>query len=123
MPACDVGVSGYAVANAVAEANLILGGSVVADCVNPVEASREEWRVVASTASARILEVEVVCLDEAEHRLRVEQRRPDIAGHELPSWEAVRGLYYEPWNRPHLVIDTGTLSPNDAANLVIDACN
>jgi predicted kinase len=39
-----VGVAGYAVANALAAENLKLGRIVIADCVNPVLASRVAWR-------------------------------------------------------------------------------
>jgi predicted kinase len=42
----DVGASGYAVANTLAEINLKLGGVIIADCVNPVVASQQGWRGV-----------------------------------------------------------------------------
>jgi predicted kinase len=42
-----VGEMGYAVANALAAENLKLGRIVVADCVNPVLASRVGWRQTA----------------------------------------------------------------------------
>ncbi|MGC1301473.1 MAG: AAA family ATPase [Caulobacteraceae bacterium] len=115
----EVGAAGYAVANMVAESNLALGGCVVADCVNPVEESRAAWRAAAGRASVRILEVEVICSDHAEHRRRVEERQADIPGHTVPSWEAISRLKYEPWKKPHLVIDTAFLSPDDAVELVV----
>jgi predicted kinase len=118
---CEIGAAGYAVANAVAEANLSLGMSVVADCVNPVEESREAWRMTAKRASARIIEVEIVCSDQAEHQRRVQTRQADIPGHLLPSWDEVIQLYYEPWTRARLTVDTSCLAPLEAVDLIVGA--
>lgn len=84
-----IGASGYAVALALAGANLGDERVVVADCVNPVAASREGWRAVAARAGVRLIEVEVVCSDPQEHRRRVEGRISDIPGLVPPSWEAI----------------------------------
>jgi len=97
---------GYEVAHAVAEDNLALGRTVIADCVNPWPLTRDAWRSVAQRAGVRIVEVEVVCSDLAEHRRRVESRTPDIEGHELPTWLDVVARDYRPWSRARLVIDT-----------------
>ncbi len=119
VPAGTVGASGYAVVQALAGANLGDGRVVVADCVNPVAASRQGWRDVAVRASVRLIEVEVVCPDAQEHRRRVEGRASDIPGHVLPSWEAVQRLDYEPWDRPRLVIDSAALSSSEAIDAVL----
>src|SRR3954467_412296 len=42
------GPEGYVVASRIAADNLRLGRSVIADCVNPVRATREAWRAVAA---------------------------------------------------------------------------
>ena len=120
-PNREIGAAGYVVANAIAEANLSLGMSVIADCVNPVEQSRLAWRSVAQRTSARLLEVEVVCTDGREHRHRIEHRQADISGHALPSWEDVCHIHYEARTDERLIIDTARLSPSDAANVVADA--
>ena len=57
-------------------------------------------------AGVAAVEVEVVCSDPAEHRRRVEERQPDIAGLRLPDWSAVVGRDYRPWTRDRLVLDT-----------------
>ena len=104
----DVAISGpegYVVAYAVAEDNLRLGRTVIADSVNPVEATRAAWRQVAQRAGKRCIEIEIVCSDHAEHRRRVETRVANIAGHQLPSWEEVCARGYEPWEAS-IVIDT-----------------
>ena len=102
----EVGPSGYLVGYALAEANLVLGQDVVADSVNPLAITREAWRQAAANASVPCIEIEVVCSDPAEHRRRVETRVTDVAGLQLPSWEAVQRRDYEPWDRPRLVVDT-----------------
>ena len=109
-----IGPSGYMVAYALAESNLALGRMVVADSVNPVQASREAWRGMAVSASAPLLEVEIICSDSAEHRRRVEERISDLAGFVLPGWPEVAARHYEPWPEPHLVIDTALVSAADA---------
>jgi predicted kinase len=102
----DVGPAGYLVGYALAESNLRLGRSVVADSVNPLMLTREAWRRVAAGAGAAIAEVEVICSDPAEHRRRVETRVIDIPGLAPPSWQAVLARAYEPWSPPPIVLDT-----------------
>jgi predicted kinase len=106
-----IGRAGYAVANAVAEDNLKLGFSVIADCVNPIAASRQAWRDVAVRSSALMAEICLVCSDKAEHRRRVEERHPDISGHLLPDWKSVTQHDFESWDESdQLVPDTFQLS-------------
>lgn len=118
MPAAGIGPTGYLVANALAASNLLNGLPVIADCVNPVRESREGWRATAARVSSRIVEIEVVCSDAAEHRRRVEAREPDIEGFVLPTWRQVEQIGYAPWEEPHLVIDTVSLTPDQAVALV-----
>ncbi|TPQ41823.1 kinase [Bradyrhizobium guangdongense] len=108
-----VGPTGYAVANALAAENLKLGRIVVADCVNPVHASRTGWRQTASQTAARLVEIELVCSDPVLHRQRAENRVPDIDDHALPAWDDIVSRHYEPWDRAHLVLDTATGTLDD----------
>ena len=108
-----VGPEGYEVAYAVAKDNLRLGHVVIADSVNPVEATRAAWRNVAQRAGTGCVEIEVVCSDRTEHRRRVETRQPDIPGHRLPTWEQVCDREYEPWEA-RIVVDT--------AGQVVEVC-
>lgn len=98
--------AGYRVAYAVAEDNLRLGRTVVADSVNPLQLTRNAWHDVARRAAVGSLDVEVVCSDEDEHKRRIETRAPDIAGHRLPTWDETVERQYEPWDRQRLLIDT-----------------
>ena len=97
---------GYRVAYAVAEDNLRLGRTVIADSVNPIRLSRDAWIGVAHRAHARAVEVEVICSNPQLHRQRVETRSADIGGLSLPTWEKVISRRYEPWEREHIMIDT-----------------
>jgi predicted kinase len=107
-PAKDmpVGEAGYRVGYAVAEDNLRLGRTVVADSVNPLGVTRDAWRDAAVRAGVIFVEVLVVCSDPIEHRHRVETRTTDIAGFTLPTWQEVLAREFEPWGREHVVIDT-----------------
>ena len=100
-----LGPEGYVVAYAIAEDNLRLGHTVIADSVNPVEVTRAAWRDVAHRVGTRGIEIEIVCSDQAEHRRRVESRKADIAGHRLPTWQEVCDRDYEAW-QADIVIDT-----------------
>lgn len=107
------GAGGYAIANALTAENLKLGRIVIADCVNPVLASRAAWRQTALQTSARMVEIEMVCSEPALHRQRVEDRTPDIDALKLPTWSDVVSWAYEPWDREHLVLDTAHCSIDD----------
>ena len=76
----DVDTSGYQVANIIALDNLKAGLKVVADCVNPVSESREVWADTAARAGCRLVNVQIICSDELQHRQRVESRVSDVPG-------------------------------------------
>ena len=98
--------SGYRVGYAVAADNLRVGGTVIADSVNPIPLTRDAWVEVANRAQVRAVEIEVTCSDTNEHRRRVETRVADIPGARLPTWREVVSRDYHPWNHEHIVIDT-----------------
>jgi predicted kinase len=108
------GPEGYVGAYRVAEDNLLLGLPVVADCVNPLQVTRLAWRDVATRCGVSFSEIEVVCLDIAEHRRRDETRVAEIAGSRLPSWNGVLRRTYEPWTTPHILIDTAGQTPEQS---------
>jgi len=117
----DVGPAGYVIAYAICETNLTLGRAVVADCVNPLPVTRAAWRDVAARTASPIVEIEVICSDEAEHRRRVESREIDIPGLVLPTWAAVMARDYEPWSEPRLVVDTANMTTTEAELAIVDA--
>jgi predicted kinase len=98
--------TGYRVAYAIAEDNLAIGRTVVADSVNPLAITRTAWREVAKRSGVPAVEVEIVCSNAGEHRHRVETRTADIEGLRLPTWSEVVEREYEPWDRARARIDT-----------------
>ncbi len=117
----DVGSAGYVVAYELARSNLALGITVVADCVNPLPVTRGAWRSVATDGSFRLLEVEIVCSNLAEHRNRINGRSTDISDFVLPTWDDVLKHEYESWVTPRLVIDTALISAGDAARSILES--
>jgi predicted kinase len=113
-----LGPVGYAVAHELALEQLRLGLDVIVECVNPVAATRDGWVSTAATAGAALIEVEVICSDEAEHRRRVETRMSDVEGLAKPRWTGVIEREYEPWTRDRLVVDTTRTSPENAARAI-----
>ena len=111
-----VDATGYVIGHALAAENLVIGRTVIADCVNPVAASRNGWRETANRCAARLIEIELICGDAAEHRRRIESRVVDISGHKQPTWDEVVTRDYEPWDRDHLVLDSATDSVDRLAD-------
>ena len=101
-----------------AKEQLELGLDVVVECVNPIALTRDSWHRTAMEAGAAILEVEIVCSDELEHRRRVETRTSDVEGLLKPTWSAVLEREYQPWSRRHLVVDSAKTSPESAVQLI-----
>jgi len=106
----DVGPLGYEVVHTLARENLVLGRDVVVDVVNPLPVTRASWWQLARDTSADCTVLECVLPDLAEHRRRIEQRSPDLAGWILPTWRDVEEREYLPWHEerdgPRTVIDT-----------------
>jgi predicted kinase len=113
--------AGYRVAYVVAEDNLRIGLTVIADSVNPIQLTRDAWDEVASRAKVRAIEIEVQCSDTAEHRRRVETRITDVPGLKLPTWEEVLAREYVPWNRKHLVLDTAITTLDQNVKIIREA--
>jgi predicted kinase len=117
----EVEAEGYRVAYAVAEDNLRLDRTVIADCVNPWPLTRSEWRAVADRARVRAIDVEIVCPDLDEHRRRVESRAPDIPGHRLPTWTDVVERDYRPWDGARTIIDTAQMDVEQSVQVILAA--
>ncbi|CDZ75782.1 polynucleotide kinase [Legionella massiliensis] len=109
-----IGPEGYLISYALAQENLRLGLSVVADSVNPIELTRKDWQEVARSMAVKFVEIEIVCSDSIEHKRRVETRSSDIVGHRLPTWDEVKTRDYEQWDSVSLRIDTAEYSPDEA---------
>ncbi|EOD63002.1 AAA family ATPase [Amycolatopsis vancoresmycina] len=116
-----LGPVGYVVAREVAADVLGTGVSVIAECVNPLSVTRDAWRATGLGAGARVLEVEIVCSDPAEHRRRAETRDPGVPGLVPPTWAEITAREYEPWNRDRLVVDTAGRPVGEAVSAIAAA--
>ena len=116
----EVGPAGYMVAYGIAEDNLRLGRTVIADSVNPILITREAWRQVAQRAAVPAIEVEVICSDRVEHRRRVETRQTDIEGHVNPTWDEVVTRSYDNWGSGPVVVDTALKAVDDIVTELAD---
>ena len=111
---------GYEAAAALAQDQLNLGFTVILDAVNPVEESRKLFRQAAINAGKPFFQAQILCSDKKEHRRRVQERRSDIKGLVLPTWEEVEQRQYDPWPFPVFQVDTSLLSPDEAAQALIE---
>lgn len=107
------GLAAYLVGAAVAEHQLRLGTTVIADAANYLEVGREIWRSAAERTNAVTRVIEVVCSDEALHRQRLTNRTRDLGSFGEPTWDevVVRRGEAEPWGHDHLVLDS--VEPTD----------
>jgi predicted kinase len=112
---------GYDVAYAIAGDLLRQGAHVFAECVNPMKITRDAWRRVADATGAYLVEVELVCSDPAEHERRATERTVDIPGLFLPTWADIQDREYEPWDRPHVVLDTAGTPTEDTIDSLCKA--
>jgi predicted kinase len=115
----ELQVAGYIAGYAIAAENLGLGQDVVADSVNPIPITRDAWAGVARDAGAKLLEIEVICSDQAEHRRRVETRTITVANLVPPTWAEVMASDYEPWTRAHIIIDTAVMSREESVTEIL----
>ncbi len=110
------GGEGYEMSHLVARDNLRLGIDVVADSVNPWDLTRKHWNEVAISSGAKFKNIEIVCSDLKEHRLRVEGRRVDVENLKLPTWEETVNRDYHKWNEDRIVIDTAKKQISDSVD-------
>ena len=93
-----LGPVGYFIAGEVAASCLRVGTPVVVDAVSPAAEARRGWTDVAASAGASLRVIEMSLSDPAEHRRRVEERRSDLTGLRVPTWEQVQSREYDPWD-------------------------
>jgi predicted kinase len=115
----DVGPAGYMAAYGIAEDNLLLGRTVIADSVNPIRVTRDAWLRVTKRAGTRAIEVEVICSDKVEHRRRVETRVTDVKGLVKPTWDEVVNRTYDDWGGLQIVVDTADKAADDIVAALI----
>jgi predicted kinase len=110
---------GYCIGYTIAEDNLEVGRTVIADCVNPIRLSRDAWHNVARTTDSRAIDIEIVCSDPNTHKQRVGSRSIEPTGLHPPTWSNVLNRNYEPWTSPRLIIDTAHQTTQRSVELIL----
>ncbi|MEU6666821.1 hypothetical protein [Streptomyces sp. NPDC046727] len=85
---------------------------MITESVNPLSVTRDAWRDTAAGTGVRVVGVEVVCSDPAEHQLRVTSRSTHIPGLPLPDRQQVV-------DREHVIVDTAGQSPQQSVALLL----
>ncbi|MEG0253759.1 MAG: AAA family ATPase, partial [Muribaculaceae bacterium] len=89
---------GYDAIVNLARENLNLGLGVIVDTVNPLHLTRKLFRDLAKESNANLLQFELKTNNLLLHKKRIEQRKADIVGHNLPTWDKVLNVEYEEWD-------------------------
>lgn len=93
---------------------LHLGMGAIIDATGHTKAERDRWRSLTERLGGRFIGVECVCSDEQLQRSRLEGRSRGIpCWPATVSWEHVNRMkeLWEPWEEPHLVLDSAVASP------------
>jgi predicted kinase len=96
------GLAAYLVAEAIADAALGNGQSIIVDAVNAVDPAREQWVELAEKHGEKLKFIEVVCSDTDVHRERLEARDRNLAHLPDPTWHQVEQSLdeYDEWTGP-----------------------
>jgi predicted kinase len=113
------GHAAYAVVEAIADANLTLGATVVVDAVNAVGEAKTWWIELARRRGTPLLAIETICSDGDLHRARLHGRVRDLAIPE-PTWEAVilRRDEWVAWPFAPLIVDSVEPLTDNVARVV-----
>jgi len=83
------GLAAYLVAEAIADAALANGQTIIVDAVNAVDPAREQWLSLARKHGETVNFIEVTCSDPELHRTRLETRGRNLAHISETTWHAV----------------------------------
>lgn len=101
---------------------LQLGSDAVVDAGGFRSQERQRLQALAEALDAVFIGVECVCSDQEAHRSRLQERSRGIPGWPATvSWENVKRLRerWEPWEEPHVVIDSAAETPASALAAVL----
>lgn len=120
----DVGAKGYQALIHVARENLRLEHGVIIDTVNPLHITRSMFLALAKEEHAKLIQFELKVKDVSLHQKRVEERKADIPGLDVPTWQDVRKREYDEWNEKidgHATVvwmDNGELAFQKCLNVI-----
>ena len=100
---------------------LQLGTDAIIDGAGFRAEERRRLRAVAEALLAVVIGVECVCSDEEAHRGRLQRSRGIPGWAATVSWEHVMRMreLWEPWEEPHLVVDSAVETPAAALAAVL----
>lgn len=116
----EIFAEGYMTAYAIAQDNLEIGNTVIADSVNSIAITRNDFTNIAKSLEKPYFEIEIICSDKKEHLHRVETRETSITNHKLPTWQDILTREYEPWPSKNLTIDTANITADVAVSMIIN---
>ena len=89
---CNFNVQGegYRLAYKIIADNLIIGNNVVVDSCNPIKFTRNEYENIAIENNCKYKNIEIICSNKMEHKIRIDKRENDIKNLKLPTWEEVK---------------------------------
>lgn len=107
-----IGLAAYAVANRLADVQLGLGHTVIADAVNHHPDARQAWLDLAAEHGVDFRVIHVECSDEALHRAQLEGRDHELR---VVPWERVVELReaWTPWPVETETVDTAQSPRNE----------
>ncbi len=107
-----IGLAAYAVANRLADVQLGLGHTVIADAVNHHPEARHAWLELAAAHGVDVRVIHVECSDVELHRQRLETRDHELR---VVSWDRVVELReaWTPWPVETETMDTAHSARNE----------
>lgn len=114
---------GYRLSYRIAQENLTLGNTVIADSVNPWRLTRQEWNKVAQDIGAPFINIEVCCTDQVEHKRRVENRLQEHTDFKYPHWQEVLTRDYQSWSEERLQLETSGKTIDEAFEELVKMLN
>lgn len=88
---------GYEALINLAYENLVLGHNVIIDTVNPLHISRRMFNQLKERSKSVIVQFELKIKNSELHKSRVENRKSDVDGLKIPTWNDVIEREYEEW--------------------------
>jgi predicted kinase len=118
----EVGLAAYLGAEALAEANLLIGASVVVDAVNDHPYARDQWTRLSARSGTALVFVEVLCSDVELHRQRLQHRARPYTALPEPTWESLlpRREALATWTDDRIQVDSANGNPPALALRVLD---
>ena len=116
----QTGPEGYLTGYYLAEDNLKMGMTVIADSVNALTITREGWLKTAKQTRATAIQIEIYCYNKIEHRKRCETRVDDIKNLTPPTWRSVCEREFEPWLDVDIRLDTAATTIDNCLEKITD---